>query len=215
MNYNAEVVDWNNKIHKIEIELPRICPVCHQRTTPTYIYGHFNESECHIFSAMFYCTCGEIFFGKYVVNLYGPSQVCELMPNGFEARCFDDKIIKFSPEFVEIFNEASRAEALGLRNIAGMGYRRAIEYLIKAYCLLNNPEDADKINKERLAKLVDRIENPQLKTLAYACKELGNDETHTVSKYNEGLTEMKDYIDGLVSFVTIDLLAIHAKKTYK
>ena len=38
---------------------------------------------------------------------------------------------ELSPQFAELYNQAAAAEAYSLLDIAGMGYRKSLEFLIK------------------------------------------------------------------------------------
>ena len=53
-----------------------------------------------------------------------------------ELHQFDENIKKLSSNFCEIFNQAYVAELMKLNEIAGIGYRKALEFLIKDYKLI-------------------------------------------------------------------------------
>lgn len=57
-----------------------------------------------------------------------------------------------------------------MEQIAGVGYRKALEFLIKDYAISKNSEDEDKIKKMLLGKTIENYLNdfPKLQRLAKA-----------------------------------------------
>lgn len=103
-----------------------------------------------------------------------------------------EEIIKMSPKYNEILFQAMKAEQLGLNEIAGMGYRKALEFLVKDYVILNSTdEDKSNIVNMALGKLIDeRIHHIKIQKAAKLSAWLGNDHTHYLSKHKD-----KDIID--------------------
>lgn len=213
-----EIVDiccWDGTPLRIKIRFPDVCPVCHKQVYPKFIYGHFDSTDRNGITCLFSCSCGNIFMSKYENEHYdNAARYIGSVPDGFDEIEFSDGISKLSPNFVKIYNQAAHAETLDLNLICGMGYRKAIEYLVKDFCVSKSPADKDKILGENLASSVNRLDNPGLHDLAKACKDLGNDETHVIVKYDEGLPELKNYISGLISYIELDLLVQHAHQIY-
>jgi hypothetical protein len=71
----------------------------------------------------FFCYYGKAPSGKLVA-------VRPVKPN---VQVFPDAVAKLSPTFVSIFAEAEEAAQLRLQQIAGPGYRKAFEFLVKDY----------------------------------------------------------------------------------
>ena len=87
-------------------------------------------------------------------------------PVNFKERDFDDKLKKVSPQFVKIYNQALKAEEYSLDEIAGLGYRKALEFLIKDFAIYNNPDKAEEIKLTWMMKcLKDYIDNDKIKHL--------------------------------------------------
>ena len=61
---------------------------------------------------------------------------------------FHEVIAKLSPTFIEIFTEAEEASQMGLVQIAGPGYRKAFEFLIKDYANSLAPDKTKDIGNE-------------------------------------------------------------------
>ena len=102
-------------------------------------------------------------------------------------RCFfKDPIIKISEKFCSIYNEALYAEYLKLRDICGVGYRKALEFLIKDYFIYLHPERQQAIIKDDLGKCIaENIDNPTIKEVASRAAWLGNDESHYEKRWTE------------------------------
>jgi hypothetical protein len=55
------------------------------------------------------------------------------------------EIQEVSPNFKTLHSEALAAESYGLTEIAGIGFRKALEFLINDYCAGLHPDEADKV----------------------------------------------------------------------
>ncbi|MFD5853880.1 hypothetical protein ACFWGC_27580 [Cytobacillus pseudoceanisediminis] len=112
-----------------------------------------------------------------LVSCYPYSKVIKDFPEGVQ---------KLSPNFITIYNQAHHAEQEGLELICGVGYRKALEYLIKDFILELYPEDAPKIQQMPLQQCVQKfISEPIIKDMAERAIWLGNDETHYIRKWND------------------------------
>jgi hypothetical protein len=119
------------------------------------------------------------------------------------------KIIRdISPDYCEIHNQAHKAEESKLDLVAGPGYRKALEFLIKDY-LLQTHTDANeraKIEKMLLGKCITTyIANDMIKQTAERAAWLGNDETHFVRKWiDKDLKDLKLLIGLTVRWIEME-----------
>ena len=94
----------------------------------------------------------------------------------------DEDIRQISPEFYEIYNQCLIAKKNNLNHIYGMGFRKALEKLVKDYSIYSHREDEKWIRTNRKATLHKCIEkyfkDSDAKTALMACKWIGNNETH-------------------------------------
>jgi len=92
-----------------------------------------------------------------------------IAPNPPQPVPFSNYITDVSPSFADIYNQANAAECYGLDQIAGMGYRKSLEFLIKDY-LISKTDDEDKkeaFKSKFLGRLIaDDVDNPNLKIVA-------------------------------------------------
>ena len=167
------------------------------------------------FAVTYLCRhCFEPFLGFYqlIDDFDDLGQLADqvfLEPTRFTPVQFDQKVEALSPAFVEIYNQARAAESQNLDQIAGIGYRKSVEFLVKDFCISRFPDEADSIKNKLLARVIaDYIDNQQIKTLAERAVWIGNDETHYVRKHDDrDITDMKAFIQAMVYFVGMSLIA--------
>ena len=118
---------------------------------------------------------------------------------------FPQIINEISNSFVEIYNQAYKAERLKLNHICGIGYRKALEFLIKDYAINTNPpEERDSIiNNPKLAQVIrEYIPNEGIKLTATRAVWLGNDHAHyNVRWEGKTLEHLKELIDKTVHWM--------------
>ncbi|QKG54820.1 DUF4145 domain-containing protein [Hymenobacter sp. BRD67] len=129
------------------------------------------------------------------------------IPNQTVSSSFSPLIEKLSPDFVAIYHQTERAEAAELDRIAGVGYRKALEFLVKDYLIDKVPGDAEVIKKTMLGPCVKKIDDKRIKEVAERATWLGNDETHYVRKWIEkDMKDLKSLINLVVHYVDAELL---------
>jgi hypothetical protein len=97
---------------------------------------------------------------------------------------FPQSISKISPTFVSVFSEASEAKHLGLKQVAGPGYRKAFEFLVKDYATSLQPSKEKEIKGTLAGAVVmEFIPDARIQAVAKRCLWLGNDETHYMRKW--------------------------------
>jgi len=100
-------------------------------------------------------------------------------PIEFLPESFADTIVEISPSFIKIYNQAKQAESNNLDEIAGVGYRKALEFLIKDYLIYKKPDNSDEIKKKPLGKCIEEdVSASNIKQISARAVWLGNDETH-------------------------------------
>ncbi|GAA4448677.1 hypothetical protein GCM10023189_06890 [Nibrella saemangeumensis] len=123
-------------------------------------------------------------------------------------RDFSDEIAKISSGFIKIYNEAYAAEQQGLTEICGVGYRKALEFLIKDYAIKKHPTEKDKIEKKLLAPCIgDYVSDDRIKSVAKRAVWLGNDETHYIRKWEgKNIADLKKLIDLTLHWIEAEVL---------
>ena len=103
---------------------------------------------------------------------------------------------ELSPEFARIYTDASKAEHYGLDGVTGVGYRKALEFLIKDYAIYVNEDSADEIKETWLADVVKNyIDDERLRKAFNFAKTLGTDHGHYTQKWEDyNLEDLKKLI---------------------
>ena len=200
---NVNVLTWTGYTREIP-QLAIECPFCHALVNPKYLYLHENS----LFAVCPNSDCDKHFV---LLSSYSDYSFDEVQPNSTPGkRDFSITIRKVSPEFENIYNQAYHAEQIGLDQICGVGYRKALEYLIKDYLIFQVAEDdatKELIKKTFLDRCIqDYVPNEQVKIVARRAAWLGNDETHYTRRWgNKDVSHLKSLIDLTVRWIESDI----------
>lgn len=177
---------------------PDICPQCHHALNPKLLIatlsGKSNEMNT-LLEIAYKCTqrsCQSMFIGQYTRRAHqggkkvGDFKYIKSVPVKNKAPDIFPEVEEISPSFKTIFTQASTAESYGLNEISGVGYRKALEFLIKDYCIHQKPDKTDEIKSSFLGVVIDTyVDDANLKACAKRAAWLGNDETHYVRKWDD------------------------------
>lgn len=188
-------------IDEIAIE----CPFCHSKVIPNYLFLHDDQ----VFASCPNSNCNKHFVLGYSSFSQGFTTV---QPNSVPIqKQFSETINHISPDFLVIYNQAFCAEQLSLNQICGVGYRKALEFLIKDYLLSSISED-DTEKRERIKNkflgncIAEDVVNEQIKIVAKRAVWLGNDETHYVRKWTEkDVSHLKQLIELTVRWIESEI----------
>lgn len=190
------------------------CPACKAKISPAYIASSLNDDfSASVFD--FCRSCNSAFVTKYKIRLdmnsstrYTSEKIIYSEPNRFAVQKFDDKIAGLSPQFVKIYNQALAAEVSQLDEIAGLGYRKALEFLVKDFAIHKNPNSAEDIKARPLVQCIKNyIDNTSIVTLAERSAWIGNDEAHYIRKQEDrDVKDMKSFIQAIVYFIGMILI---------
>lgn len=215
------IVTKDGSSYRIVCEYPKKCPICNKSISPDNKMEFVNK-DINMVSILFGCpSCGKGFVSHYsiedneIMNGSYKHRKLELInsyPKIPDKYQFDECIKKLSPEFCNIYNEARAAEFYDLNSIAGMGYRKALEFLIKDYSISKKPNGKEKIKNMNLSQVIDEyIDGAKLHSLAKASAWIGNDETHYTKKIEDrDVNDLKRFITSAVAYITYDLTADEA-----
>src|ERR1700722_8796559 len=165
------------------------CPLCHHGIDPRFLGGY---SDSEKIEASYICprsACTSLFIVRYQMwhgphnNGFKYSESVPFEPVPFK---FDEHISAISPKYCEIFTEARNAELQGLKLIAGPGYRKALEFLMKDYLCKLKPDKAKEIKAQQLGPCIaTHVDNSNVREMAKRAAWLGNDETHYERKWDD------------------------------
>lgn len=213
--------ELNVKFNAIE-ECPQCKAIISPRVLQTAIF--YDGADQRKLAVIFLCErCKRSFIAQYssYVPCDNPSlrsgeyfrQLDFCGPKSFAPHEFPPAIEKISKDFTEIFNQSLAAETSGLNLIAGVGYRKALEFLVKDFLIAQRPKDTDQIRSTALGTCINNyIDNPQLKSLAKGAGYLGNDQTHYEQKYtSKDIHDLKRMITATVNTIETILIAEEAE----
>lgn len=164
------------------------CPYCETMVMPTYMFMTNVGHDFHKYNVFCQCpNCDETFileYGRYNVSEFRFRQI---HPNPtLKKESFSDTIKEISPSFADIYNQAYGAFQLGLNHVCGMGFRKALEFLIKDYAIRKRPDAEESIKKALLGVCINNyVDDVRVKEMANRATWLGNDETHYVRLYDD------------------------------
>lgn len=199
------------------------CPLCHISIKPIQLGSFLSglNTKSNYLQVAYRCpSCGMIFLSLF--------KGIEKSSVGWEKDCswysfersepyrpskpmIPESIEQISPSFCNIYAQAKNAEEQGLGDICGVGYRKALEFLIKDY-LINRKiglgMDDETIKKMRLGNCIKNyIEDPKIKEMAELATWIGNDETHYYRKFeNKDLSDLKELIQLTLNQIDSNLI---------
>lgn len=197
---------------------PDKCPQCHHSIDPTIIWAFGDKNkrgkdDC--LQAVYQCprtSCFKVFIAYHHVidtdtQLQNPT-LKYVQPISKVKPQLDPIFSGISPSFVKIYGEAHAAEEDGLSEICGVGYRKALEFLIKDYLIEKYGVPRDDVEKSPLGSCItDHVDDSRLKAVAKRATWLGNDEAHYLKKWEEkDLADLKMLIDLTLHWIKMEEL---------
>ncbi len=202
------------------VELVSVCPICHNGISPT-IYGSLlsdNRNDITHITLLLYCpSCGNSFIAKYIFAAQGVRLPEPEHDGSFplvnRKEEFDEAITAISPSFGRIYNQALTSEAYGLNEISGMGYRKALEFLVKDYAIYKNQDSKESIIDAHLSDCIGKyIDDEKIKMLAKKAAWLGNDESHYYQQRDNNVANLKKFIKAILHYIISEATVDEANK---
>jgi hypothetical protein len=197
-------------------KFPDSCPICHRAIEAIQKkVVHYNKGTSPTtVQIVFQCprlACQSLFISGYATNFnmrqdyFYYTGSAPFLP---VETAFDEHISAISPQFCTIFNESQNAERRGWKLIAGPGYRKALEFLVKDYLCHLLPTKADEIKKLQLGPCIETyVDQDKIKQMAKRAAWLGNDETHYVRKWEDkDLEDLKTTLALTVHWISMEEL---------
>ena len=202
------------------VENPSTCPHCHNGIEPRQLHQYSDKGPEKTFVnySLWKCTfreCGRLFVAVYVLHGQGRHSFKGFLDGSPIGPHWPESIQKIESKFMATYMQAMQAECLGLDEISGMGYRKAIEYLVKDYVIYKNSALRGQIEDTLLAKVISEnftdAQESDLKELLQRATWLGNDMTHYL-KYHENfdINDLKE----LIKLVMDEIHSIEQKRHY-
>ncbi|MFJ3389740.1 hypothetical protein [Lysinibacillus sp. NPDC086135] len=210
----------NEYINEIQgIDVIEHCPHCKKSVAPKVIYvkygwdEDYNAQGAEIVLECPRDQCKKIYLADIVYQEYGEGNfnqkiLMDYVIHPAKYEIFEDnEIEKFSPMFIEIYNQTLKADKMNLSEIIGVGYRRATEFLVKDYIKkLIRDGEIDEITEESVEKsyrtnnLIQKyVRDARIKEVAKKFFDLSNDYAHYEKIYtHRDISDLKILIQLLI-----------------
>lgn len=194
-------------------EIPIVCPYCGAYVQPAQqnsIGVAYNGGLIIVVTFKITC-CNKLFFSTF--ERTGSSGHVDLLYTYpmYQLDTLPNAIYDISERFVELYKQANYAESMNFFELAGTGYRNALEVLIKDYAIteLNHPEE--EVVKKKLHKAIELyLPNVRLANSADVIRVLGNDNTHYERRYKDiDFSILKQYLEIFIKAIETEYLINH------
>lgn len=213
---NTMIINFygNNKT----LREPNICPHCHivqaprnawtQQSTDTDNVRNLltawqcsNDSCSKVFIAVYKIEGHELKFNRFLNGLPKgpdwPKPVSDLRDGNSK-----DQPNPLQTKFIKTYLQSLVAENSGLDELAGMGFRKSIEYLVKDWAIQLKPDEKDKIESSWLGIVIKDYYSGDLKDILERATWLGNDQAHYNKLFEEyNLDDLKE----LIALIMVEL----------
>lgn len=223
MDRAIRVTFRGNSTETLDFDIPNDCPHCGHTMLPE-IKNAYSDAQIHqryskigLFAQCTVETCKKYFPLEYEIQYAKPANSSyskygepKLQPYSYRPPVkidLPENIEKISPQFVEIYAEATLAEQAKLKQISGVGYRKSAEFLIKDYAINKNPTEEDSIKSKMLMQVITKYldDFPKIQNLAKAIAWIGNDETHYERRHDDkDIKDLKKFIKAAAQFIAAD-----------
>lgn len=185
------------------------CPYCGIGTDAIQVkIFPFEISNGVIANVSYKCTsCDKVFHVSYIHKAnedeFKPYSV---YPN-FQGRIFSEAITATSPRFIKLYNQAFKAEYDSNYELAGCGYRNALEILIKDYAINVLKEKKEEVIQYKLFQAIAKyLKDVDMSNCADVVRILGNDNTHYERDYeNIDFDVLKQYMDIFIDMIDVKI----------
>lgn len=211
---------------KFDLDIPETCPHCRRRITPALTYVAANCSDdghAYTVSAYWNCNgCSEVFCCTYYIlgGAYDNphrGRILSTLPPVCDKTFIDPRITAISPRFTELFNQSEEAKARNLTDLAGMGFRKSLEFLLKdSLIALGMEEESKVVGMDLRTAIASFSDNPRLIKAANLARVIGNEYTHYQAKY-EGydLDTLQHLISIALHWLTMEIETIELEPLTK
>jgi hypothetical protein len=206
------------------VDDPNICPHCHVVNKPSrrYCDETRDSDDSPAYISVWECAnikCNKLFIALYKIKNGSPTFVRFLngLPKGPDwpqpildlTSSHGDEINK--SKFIKTYLQSLEAESRGLDELAGMGYRKAIEYLVKDWAIKEHSEEKENIEKSWLGAVIEKYYSGDLKEILARATWLGNDQAH----YNKLFEEFDiEVLKELINLIMVEFDRQYKKDLY-
>lgn len=202
---------FNTSTYK-SVEIPLNCPYCGKAVEFSFrqCTGLALESNRVFYTNLLHAKCCSK--NLIVSHLLEDNEYkfLSMYPNP-KPSVLPDSIINLSPRFVTLYADSEIAYSKNMIELAGSGFRNALEILIKDYAINELGNDPQEVSNMKLFNAIDKyLPDEKLKKSADVVRILGNDYTHYDRKYSQyDINILKVYLDIFIRRIDVDYLMSH------
>lgn len=214
---------------KSDILPPKICAHCNYTGDQLYLsgvafpYEDPDDTERDILLVTFCQYCKKVTLHFYIEEIdFGDTkyELVSTIPKLKSPMTLQNLSVELQnkfPDFFTIFKQSQEAELNNLDHLAGMGYRKSLEFLVTDFLLEYLPEgtSVDWLTdpSTTLNQKIGKLPSERIRKLSTAISYLGNDETHYTRRHPEhGITSIKVFINALLSDMDNEIVLLDAEK---
>jgi len=202
------IITFNNS--RYDTDIPIICPYCGAFVQPNLkqsVAASYNSSIIILVTFNVTC-CDKLFFSTF--QKHESESRADLLYTypSYQLDTLPEAVHNISPRFVELYKQANYAENMNFFELAGTGYRNALEVLIKDYAINELKIPRDEVISKKLHKAIELyLPNIRLSTSADVVRLLGNDNTHYERKYEDiDFPILKQYLEIFIKTIEVEYL---------
>lgn len=214
----SHIIKWVNSNQKqIPYHIDVNCARCHRSFVNSRL--EWSDQGSYAVSAVHCAYCSETYRLFFIDPPSSPESMalCRLLivPPQTVPLDFPEEVKTISPSFITIYTQAAQAEFMRLDDLCGMGYRKALEFLIKDYLCNKAPENEQAIKAKFLGQCIkDHVTDPNVRDAAEMAAWLGNDATHYVRRWqDQDVNDLKVLLRLTVNWIANELLMVRYKKS--
>lgn len=168
-----------------------LCPHCGNPTDSNYAGKHFfvlnDKTKENFFVLGMKCKiCKNVFVAEYVIKNRKVEFINSFPPLKDKQVVIDKVLFECSPRFASLYQQSSKCYAQGLTDLAAMGFRSALECLIKDFAIKYTNAPENRVAKMSLSDvIIEFLDEKSIVNSADMVRLLGNDYTHFKRKYEE------------------------------
>lgn len=207
----SQILKNIDNFNKINFDIPIVCPHCSSALQPIITdYRLLVYDDCAdrllVISYKGNC-CFKSFYATYEYSKRN-AKLLDVFPH-LKPTVLPKNIIDLSPRFASLYEQSYTAEQNGHVELAGSGYRNAIEVLIKDFAIKKLNAPSDEVCGIKLYDAIGKyLKEVNIDTSAAdVVRVLGNDYTHYERKYDDiDFIVVKKYLEIFLQQIETKLL---------
>lgn len=200
--------------YNFELQKPMLCPICgaYQDGTVVNKCLYPLDNDIQYGNVCYRCThCQKLYLVSYYVSANNKIAKFGAYFPPKTITYENDVLNGISPRFIDAYNQALRSETCGDIELAAVGFRQALECLIKDFAINEQGADREEVVKKKLCNAIsDYLGEKDLVATADVIRILGNDYAHYDRKYPEhDFALLKRYMEIFIKLVETKVLIAH------